>query len=76
MTDIKVRTGAHPAETELAGFLAGRGTKDDRQRIEEHLSSCSQCLGKVVAAYEAVAAFNGKTPNNKKKDSIMKKLNI
>ncbi len=76
MTDMEMKTDTHPDEATLAGFLAGRVPKDDLVRIEGHLSSCSQCLNRVTAAYEAVAAFNEITPHKKIKDTIMKKLNI
>lgn len=76
MTDTKMKTDTHPDEAALAGFLAGRALKDGRERIEEHLSSCSRCLDRIAAAHEAVAAFNKTKSRKKIKDAIMKKINI
>ena len=76
MADVKMKTDTHPDEAALAGFLAGRASKDGRERIEEHLSSCGRCLDRVAAAYEAVAAFNKTKPHKKIKGAIMKNLNI
>lgn len=76
MADIEIKTDTHPDEAALAGFLAGRIPKNGRQRVEKHLSSCSRCLDRVVAAHEAVAAFNKTKPHKKVKDAIMKKINI
>ena len=76
MTNTGLKTGAHPAEAELAGFLAGKITKVDRERMEEHLGSCDQCLDRIAAAHGAVTEFNRTVPRKKIKDIVMKKANI
>ena len=67
MTDLNVKTisRSHPTEIELADFLAGGLAKDARERIEKHLGSCNKCLSGVVAAHEAVSAFNKSNPRKK-----------
>ena len=47
---------AHPHETELADYLAGSLAPREREKITDHIGSCADCLAKVVAAHEAVAA--------------------
>ena len=76
MVNLNTKTAAHPAESVLADFLAGSLSKDDRERLEKHLSSCGQCLDTIVAAHEAVTAFDKKRPLKKLKETIMKKMNI
>lgn len=78
MVDLKmdVNKAAHPAEETLAGYLAGGLSKAARRRVEAHLGSCARCLGRAVAAHEAVAAFNKNRLSKKPKEAVMKKLNI
>ena len=58
MVELKFKTSAHPAETELAGYLDGSLRAKDRRRVEEHLAHCDECLNKTVSAYESVKQFN------------------
>lgn len=76
MVNLNTKITAHPAEHLLADFLAGNLSRDKRERLEKHLSSCEQCLNVVVSAYEAVTAFNKKRPLKKLRETVMKKINI
>jgi len=74
MTATKTHTKTHPTEPELAGLLDDRFTVDERMRLETHIAGCSECLTKVVSAYESVRIFKEK--NTAKKGTPMKKLNF
>jgi hypothetical protein len=76
MVNLNTKITMHPTERELADFLADKLSKDKRERVEKHLGSCDQCLDAMVAAHEAVAAFNKKKPLKKLRETIMKKINI
>lgn len=73
MTNLKIEMKAHPTETELADFLGGTLAPEDRERVDEHIASCADCLKTIVSAHEAV---NGKKAATNRKDNIMKKINI
>ncbi len=76
MTDTRSITKVHPQEAELSGLLDKSLTDSQRERIEEHIAGCEECLRKVVSAYEAVKEFQKKAPRLSRKDVIMKKINI
>ncbi|MCX5678350.1 MAG: zf-HC2 domain-containing protein [Candidatus Omnitrophica bacterium] len=76
MVNLNTKITAHPAEYVLADFLAGGLSKDKREQLEKHLSSCDQCLNIIVAAHEAVTAFDKKRPFKKLREITMKKINI
>ena len=65
----EIRTGAHPAETELADYLTHSLNRADKARVEEHISGCDECLNTAVSAYESVKSIN-------KKGKAMKKINV
>lgn len=67
MTDVKQEIGIHPTESELADYLS---TKKDKERVEAHIAGCTECLDRVVSAYESVKTFN------KGKVNVMKKMNV
>ncbi len=70
MTEIKEETKTHPKEAELADYLSKALSGKDRERIEDHIAQCDECLDSVVSAYESVKTFK------KRKANIMKKMNI
>lgn len=72
MTDTK----RHPTEIELADFLSGALKARDKERIEDHIACCDECLDKTVSAYEAVELFNEGGQRKKGKIKFMKRFNI
>lgn len=70
MTDLKQAIKAHPKEAELAGYLSNTLTGESRNRVEDHIACCNDCLDNVVSAHESVKKFK------KGKTGIMKRLNI
>jgi hypothetical protein len=76
MTDIKPGLKAHPSETELADLLGGSLSSTDKERLENHVASCDECLEKVVSAHEAVSCFKAGHAGKKGVASLMKKINI
>ena len=76
MVDLNIKITAHPAEHELADFLADKLSKDRREQLERHLSSCGRCLDTMAASHEAVTAFNKNKPFKISKETVMKKINI
>jgi len=69
-------TKTHPTEVELAGFLSRSLSAQDRNRIEEHMAFCGECLKSVVSAYESVKLFGKKHTLKKGRVNIMKKINL
>lgn len=74
MTQTETKT--HPSELELAGFLDGSLPKEDKARIEGHISNCNECLIRVVSAYESVESFKKKSGIKKGALNNMKKINL
>jgi hypothetical protein len=70
MTDLKQEKMAHPKESELADYLSGILTGEDRKKVEDHIACCNSCLESMVSAHESVKEFK------KRKGGIMKKINI
>lgn len=66
----------HLGEGLLADFLADSLSAGDRQHVEEHLAYCSECLTKVVSAYESVEESGKGQPTKKERVHFMKKINI
>lgn len=75
MTSLRTEIRIHPAETELAGFLDGSLSPDDRKRLEAHISSCDECLCAIVSAKESVDSFRGTDKSGKERNNPMKKIN-
>jgi len=75
MTEI-MNTKIHPEDIELADFLEGALPSGKRQRFEDHIASCDECLAKIVSAYESVASFNKKVKPKKGMGKFMKKINL
>jgi hypothetical protein len=73
MTDIKTQTD-HPTELELAEFLSRSLSSEDRERIEDHIASCDECLDRIVLAHESVESYGRRSLFRKGK--IMNKINI
>jgi hypothetical protein len=67
---IKQETRTHPTESELADYLSRASTGEERDRVEDHIACCKDCLENVVSAHESVKAFK------KGKIGTMKKINI
>ena len=67
---------SHPADTELAGFLARSLSKNDRKRIEAHLSACDECLDSALTAYDSVSSFGKRYRKKGVNMRIFKKINI
>ena len=70
MTDTKAVKKAHLPEREISDYLDRRLDADSRKEVELHAAECTDCLAAIVSAYESVRLFK------KRKDDIMKKLNI
>jgi len=76
MVGLKTKATDHPAEIELASFLDGSAPAKEKERLEDHIACCEECLAKIVSAYEAVEKFNKKGPAKNKRSQIMKKINL
>ena len=76
MTDFEVIREAHPTDVELADLLSGCLSKIARSRIEKHISSCRECMDKIVASHETVDLYKKNTPSKKRKDAKVKKINL
>ena len=76
MTALSSKKRVHTTDIELAAYLCGDISKDARKRVEAHLSNCEACLDTLVSAQESVAEFNRNKLFKKRKDAIIKKLNI
>ena len=70
MTELKQETRMHPTESELADYLNRASAGDEREKVEDHIACCNDCLENVVSAYESVRIFK------KGKAGTMKKINI
>jgi hypothetical protein len=70
MTELKQKIGTHPTESELADYLSRASTREERNKVEDHIACCNDCLENVVSAHESVRVFK------KGKSSAMKKINI
>jgi len=75
MTKTEMKKQLHPTDRELAAFLDNSMPGHERQRLEEHLAGCTDCLTGIVSAYESVKSFK-KDRTHKGKVNIMKKINI
>lgn len=76
MSISELNTRSHPAENDLAGFLAGLLPKARRVKVEDHIAECDECLAAVVSAYESVASSGNIPISRRGSGGIMKKLNI
>lgn len=76
MAAIKTEIGTHPTELEIADFLSNSLSGKEKERTEEHLAVCGECLEKVAAAYESVRTFKEAAPLKKGKAHFMKAMNI
>lgn len=70
MNGIKQEIKTHATDVEMADYLAKTLSKVDRDRVENHIAGCGECLEKAVSAYESVKEFK------KGKGNMMKKFNI
>ena len=70
MNVVKSEVRSCPDESLLSAYLDGSLAGDERGAVENHIASCDECLAKVVAAYESVAAFR-----KKRKGAPMRKIN-
>ncbi|MCX5685869.1 MAG: zf-HC2 domain-containing protein [Candidatus Omnitrophica bacterium] len=76
MTDTKLNTKIHPEDVELADFLEGALPDRKRQRLEDHIAGCDECLAKIVSAHESADVFNKRAKPKKGKGKIMKHINL
>ena len=77
MTSTKIETGTHPTEVELADFLGNALSGGQKERLEEHIAACPECLDRIVSAHESVAQFKKKKGLAQKgKGNIMKRINF
>ena len=76
MVTIKPETKAHPTEIELAALLSNSLSSEARERIEGHIAGCDECLERIASAHEAVEEFKKRTPFKRRKDNIMRKINL
>lgn len=70
MNQLKQETRTHPTESELADYLSKASVGEEREKVEDHIACCNDCLENVVSAHESVSAFK------KGKPKIMKKINV
>jgi anti-sigma factor RsiW len=49
-------SGPCPTPGDLAAFIDGRASPDERQRIEQHLAECDECLAALRDARDVLAA--------------------
>ncbi|MFA6142189.1 MAG: zf-HC2 domain-containing protein [Candidatus Omnitrophota bacterium] len=75
MTNTKLNVKTHPADTELADFLDDALSRNERHKIEEHIASCDECLGKIISAHESVDLFKRQGGSRSGKANFMKKIN-
>ena len=76
MTDTKLDTKAHPKDSELADFLGGSLSGQDKDRIESHIASCDECLEAIVSAHDSVAGFKQTDGFVRRTIDFMKKINL
>ena len=76
MTKNDTHIKTHPTENNIADYLARSLPAAARERIEEHLAGCDECLAAMVSAYESVGKSGNKNSLMRKIRAIMKKLNI
>lgn len=76
MTKTDIHIKAHPAENDIADYLARSLTAAAMKRVEEHIAGCDECLAAMVSAYESAGKPGNKHSFRKKVEAIMKKLNI
>ncbi|MFA6321346.1 MAG: zf-HC2 domain-containing protein [Candidatus Omnitrophota bacterium] len=60
----------HPTDIILADYLDGTLSGEERISVESHISSCHECLDKMVSAYESVKS------TKKRKVRTMGRINI
>jgi hypothetical protein len=76
MTAVHTKTKTHPAASELAGYLSNSLSANEIAHIEEHLSSCRECLERAVSAYDSVRDFNAHVTPKKRRSPVMKKISL
>lgn len=76
MTALKIIRDTHSTDIELADLLSGCLSKIARARIERHVSSCRECMDKIVASHESVGPYKKNTPSKKRKGAAVGKINI
>ncbi|MBN1526708.1 MAG: zf-HC2 domain-containing protein [Candidatus Omnitrophica bacterium] len=76
MTSTKLDTKAHPTDVQLADYLGHALSGDEKARLESHIASCGECLGKVASAYGSVNMSEKKSSSKKGVANMIKKLNI
>lgn len=76
MTKNEQKITAHTSECELADYLSGSLSAEDRARIEKHIACCDECLKSMVSAHESVRRHTGGHTPEKQKRNIMKKINL
>jgi len=74
-TKTQITRLVHPAEHDLAGFLAGTVTGAARKRIERHIAACDECLAAVIAAHESAGTYPKKISHPERILKMLKKLN-
>jgi hypothetical protein len=76
MACLKPELNNHPTEADLASFLEGSLRTEEKNRLEDHIAACGECLEKIVSAYEAVRSIDKRIPKKRGNGNFMKKINI
>jgi hypothetical protein len=76
MTHVKTDARIHPTEAELADYLGHSLTGAEKERLEEHIAACGECLDRIVSAHESVEEFRKKGGPSEGKGGLMKRINV
>ena len=71
-----LKLGTCVSDVELNDYLSGVLSPKDKERIENHLKDCGDCLEKLVFAYETVNEFNQIKPKGVNPMKSLWKKNI
>ncbi len=66
----------HPADIVIADYLDNLLSRDEKERVEEHMAACDECRNKMICAYESARSFRKTVSTNKKKAKPMGKINL
>ena len=76
MTGTKLEPKIHPTEVELSDFLDNSLAGKAKEKVEEHIAGCDECLARIVSAYESVELLKKTGLSKKRKVDFMKKVNL
>ncbi len=76
MAETKIAAKIHPTEIEMSDFLAGTLSGSEKERLENHVASCEECLEKIISARESVELYKKKQTQAKGRVGLMNKINL